>query len=76
VSPRHRAYFTGRVRALADRRDVDRGVVAHGELVVSSRNGAVALATVDATRDGMALVVDLGVEDRRSAALRPLLAPA
>ena len=32
---------------LADRDDVDRGLVAHGEFVVPSRNGAVARGTID-----------------------------
>ena len=43
-----------------DRGDVDGGLVADGEFVVSGGQGAVAFEPVDAAFDGVALLVEVG----------------
>jgi hypothetical protein len=53
---------------------VECGPVAHGEFVVSRRDGAVAFEPVDTALHGVALLVDVRVEARGSSALRSLLA--
>jgi hypothetical protein len=56
---------------------VDGGFVADGELVVAGGDGAVAFEPADAAFDGVALLVQAGVEGGRPAAVpAPVLAVA
>ena len=51
-----------------DRGDGDGGFVADGEFVVAGGQGAVLFELGDAALDGVALLVDLGVEGRWASA--------
>jgi len=54
---------------------VDRGLVAHAQLVEAGRHAAVLFEQVDAALCGVALLVALGVERWRPATFGPELAP-
>jgi hypothetical protein len=54
---------------LVDGGDVDGCLVADGELVVAGGDGAVAFEAADAAFDGVALLIQLGVEGGRAASV-------